>query len=382
MATQKQFNVGIVGYGLSAKVFHIPFIALTPSLTLHSIVQRSPTPANSARQDHPTVRHHTAVDPVLADPDVHVLVLCTPPDTHAALARAALAAGKHVLVEKPFVPTAAEAAELAALARARGRVLCVYQNRRWDADFLTVRRLLAEGTLGRVVEFETHFDRLRIAAPTGAAGKAAGWKAGLRMKDGGGPLYDLGSHLIDQVFVLFGMPSGVYGRFVRQREGRLVTGEGGAAGDEGDQEPDSVTAVLSYAETGMLVYVRIGVVSVESKQVRFWVRGTKGSYHKTGLDPQEDWLRGGGKATDAEFGREDESKYGRLCVLTDGGAVEDRVCPTVEPETYLKFYELFARAVESGKEEDVPVPASQAAQVLRIIEAIRESARTGREVAL
>ncbi len=274
-----------------------------------------------------------------------------------------------MLVEKPFVPTSAEADALASLARERGRVLCVYQNRRWDSDFLTVRRLLAEGTLGRVVEFETHFDRLRIAQP------AAGWKSGMSMKEGGGVLFDLGTHLLDQVFVLFGMPSGVYGRFVRQREGKLVKGVEG----EGD-EPDSITAVLSYEDTGVVVYVRSGVVSVESKQVRFWVRGSKGSYHKTGLDPQEDQLRGGGKATDAKFGWEDESKYGQLSLLAEDGTVVDRVCPTVEPDTYLKFYQLFAKAVASGKEEDVPVPATQAAQVLRIIEAVKESAKTGREV--
>jgi predicted dehydrogenase len=270
------------------------------------------------------------------------------------------------------VPTSAEATALAALAKQQGKVLCVYQNRRWDSDFLTVQRLLRDDTLGRVVEFETHFDRLRIQP---SASSAAGWKGELGMQDGGGVVYDLGTHLIDQVVVLFGLPTGVYGKFVRQREGRLVDG---AAGGE---EPDSVTAVLTYEETGLVVYVRAGVVSVESRQMRFWVRGSKGSYHKTGLDPQEDQLRGGGKTTDADFGREDESKFGRLCLLAENGEVVDRVCPTVEPETYLRFYELFAKAVESGKEEDVPVPASQAAQVLRIIEAIRESAKTGREVA-
>ena len=276
-----------------------------------------------------------------------------------------------MLVEKPFVPSACEADELALLARERGRVLCVYQNRRWDSDFLTVRRLLDEDVLGRVVEFETHFDRLRIQPPA-----AGGWKAGMAMRDGGGVVFDLGTHLLDQVFVLFGMPSAVYGRFVRQREGKLVKGVEGEA-----DEPDSVTAMLSYEETGLVVYVRIGVVSVESEQVRFWVRGSKGSYHKTGLDPQEGQLRGGGKATAAGFGRETEAEYGRLSVLGEDGTVVDRAYPTVEPDTYLKFYELFAKAVESGKEEDVPVPATQAAKVLRIIEALKESAKTGRHVA-
>lgn len=325
--------------------------------------------------------HYTSLDALLADGAVDVVVLCTPPPTHFSFARAALEAGKHVLVEKPFVPTAAEAESLAALARERGRVLCVYQNRRWDADFLTVRRLLREGTLGRLVEFETHFDRFRPAAPAApAAGAKDSWKAALPMRDGGGPLFDLGTHLLDQVFVLFGMPTAVWGRFVRQREGRLVASEVDEEGGHG--EPDSVTAVLSYAATGMLVHVRIGVVSAEARQLRFWIRGSKGSYRKTGLDPQEGWLRGGGKVTDAGFGREDEADYGTLCVVTEDGKIEERACPTDEPETYLKFYELFARAVESGKEEDVPVPASQAAQVLRIIEAITESARTGTEVKL
>ncbi|KAL2255425.1 hypothetical protein VTK26DRAFT_3403 [Humicola hyalothermophila] len=203
------------------------------------------------------------------------------------------------------------------------------------------------------------------------------------MRDGGGVVYDLGTHLVDQVVVLFGMPTGVWARFARQREGRLVKGEEKEEEEEeGEDEPDSVNAVLSYAGSGMLVHVRIGVISVESRQLRFWVRGTKGSYHKTGLDPQEDQLRAGGKTTDADFGREDESRFGRLCLLQEDGSVRDEVCPTVEPETYLKFYELFAKAVETGREEDIPVPASQAAQVLRVIEAMRESARTGREVAL
>ncbi|KAL2152300.1 hypothetical protein VTH82DRAFT_5484 [Thermothelomyces myriococcoides] len=373
MSPGKQFNVGIVGYGLSAKVFHIPFIELTPSLRLHTIVQRSPTEGNSAPADHPGVLHVRTAEELLAEEaGVDVVVLCTPPDTHYRLARAALEAGKHVLVEKPFVPTAAEASELAELARARSRVLCVYQNRRWDSDFLTVRRLLDENALGRVIEFETHFDRLRLAAPS------AGWKAGTSIRDGGGVLYDLGTHLLDQVFVLFGMPTAVYARFVRQREGRLVRGVGGEA-----DEPDSITAVLTYDDTGLVVYVRIGVVSVESDQLRFWVRGSKGSYRKTGLDPQEAQLRAGGKATDPDFGREDESCYGRLSLLQEDGSVLDRPCPTVDPpETYLKFYELFAKAIESGREEDVPVPATQAAQVLRVIEAIRESAASGREVAL
>lgn len=355
---------------MSATIFHIPFITLTPGLALHSIVQRSPKAGTSAPADHPTLKHHTSVEPLLADPEVDVVVITTPPDTHFTLASQALQSGKHVLVEKPFVPTAAEADQLAALARERGLVLCVYQNRRWDADFLTVRRLLGGGQLGRAVEFETHFDRLRPGRPTN-------WKGTLPMDRGGGVVYDLGTHLIDQAFVLFGMPSDVYARFVNQREGRIVSGVGGP-----DEEPDSMTAVLNYAETGTIVQVRVSVMSVETRQLRFWVRGTKGSYHKEGLDPQEDQLKAGVKPSEADFGHEEASRVGRLCIAKEDGNVVEEPLPEVAPETYLEFYKLFARSLETRNEADVPVPATEAAQVLRIIEAIRESAKTRMEVYL
>ncbi|KAK1753848.1 hypothetical protein QBC47DRAFT_385064 [Echria macrotheca] len=357
------YNVGVIGYGLSAKVFHIPFVELTPSLKLYAIVQRHPAPGNSAPEDFPTsttgVAHLTSVDALLADPAVDVVIITTPPNTHFELASAALRHGKHVLVEKPFVPTSKQAYELDALARERGVVLCVYQNRRWDSDFLTVQHLVATNELGRIVEFETHFDRLRLEKPTS-------WKGSLKMDEGGGVLYDLGTHLLDQVFVLFGMPSAVSAKFVNQREGRIAAGE----------EPDSVSIVLTYAATGLLVFVRIGVISVETHQMRFWVRGTKGSYHKTGLDSQEDHLRGGGRPTDSDFGRESISEFDRLCIVGEDGRVERRPCPTVEPQTYRRFYERFAKAIATRDPSDIPVPATEAAKVLAIIEAARESART------
>lgn len=367
MMSAPQLNVGIIGYGLSAKVFHIPFIAITPSLKLHAIVQRSPVPGNSAPSDFPSLKHYTNASYLLADNNVDVVIISTPPNTHFALTRDALNAGKHVLVEKPFVPTSAQAMELDALAKQKGRILSVYQNRRWDSDFLTVQKLLREGVLGRVVELETHFDRFRLEKPTN-------WKGEMPMDQGGGVLYDLGTHLIDQVYVLFGMPTGVSAKFVNQREGRLVKGDG--------DEPDSVSIVLSYEETGMLVYVRIGVVSVEAEQLRFWVRGSKASFRKMGLDPQEGQLRGGEnlKVTDDGFGREGPEKYGKLCLVGEDGPIMERPCETVKPETYQRFYELFAKAVESGKEDDVPVSAGQAAAVLSILEAARESAKSGREV--
>lgn len=356
---------------MSAKIFHIPFIAASKTLVLDAIVQRRPSPGDSAPDDHPGIKHFTSVANLLADPAIDVVIVSTPPNTHYAFTTDALTAGKHVLVEKPFVPTSVEADALVELARRRGRLLCVYQNRRWDADFLTVRQMLRDGTLGRIYEMDMHFDRLRRKRPEN-------WKGSLRMRDGGGALYDLGTHLIDQAFVLFGMPSEVSGTLVNQREGRIVRSDGEAEEDE----PDSVSAQLVYEATGVLVNVRIGVLSVMKHQRRFWVRGTLGSYAKEGLDPQEDQLKAGVEVTAWQFGREPEQDNGRATLNFEERetGIVTKAWPSAEPETYLKFYELFASALESGREEDVPVPGHEAAQVLRIIEAIRESAKAGRGV--
>ncbi|KAK1993859.1 oxidoreductase family protein [Colletotrichum falcatum] len=358
---EKVYNVGIIGYGLSAKVFHIPFIDLAPQLKLHSIVQRNPTASSSAPNDHPGLKHHTSLEPMLGDPEVCIISILTPPNTHFSFAKQALQAGKHVLVEKPFVPTVAEAEELIRIAKENGRLVCVYQNRRWDSDFLTVKKMIGDGVFGRVYEFDTHFDRYRPERP-------ATWKGELGMAEGGGALYDLGSHLIDQAYHLFGMPEAVYGKLVSQRGGRFDP-----------EDPDSVHALLSYRD-GLVVGVRIGVMSVEAHQPRFWVRGTRASFRKTGLDPQEDQLKAGRRPKEPGFGVEDPINGGTLMLAREGGGVEERTKLTAEPRTYLALFEAFAKAVETGRDEDVPVPASEARDVLRIIEAVKESSKTGSEV--
>ncbi|KAH9884268.1 NAD(P)-binding protein [Xylariomycetidae sp. FL2044] len=382
-SSKTSLNVGVIGYGLSAKVFHIPFITTRPNLNLHSILQRKPTETSSAPKDHPQLKHHTDLDQFLSDPDLDLVVITTPPPTHLPFATQALRAGKHVMVEKPFVATSAEAETLIGVARESRRQICVYQNRRWDADFLTVQDLVSNGVLGRVVEFETHFDRYRREKPSPET-----WKAGLKLAEGGSALYDLGSHLIDQVYVLFGMPRSVFGKLISQRDGAMIGS--GPGNNNADLEPDSVALQLYY-DDGLVAYVRIGVLSAEARQPRFWVRGEKGSYRKSGLDPQEPQLRSGSlKPGDAGFGREADASWdGQLVTVAegkgkDGGdTMEEKRCPTVEPQTYGKIYELFAKAIlDGGDEKKVPVPAAQARDVLRIIEATIESARTGREVVL
>ncbi|KOS18130.1 putative oxidoreductase [Escovopsis weberi] len=359
-----EFKVGVIGYGLSAKVFHIPFINSTPGLRLHAIVQRSPQPGNSAPLDHPHLAaHYTSAAALIADPAVDVVVITATPDTHFELTRQALLADKHVLTEKPFVPTSAEARVLADLARERQRVVCVYQNRRWDADFLLARHLVAAGTLGRVLEVDTHFARYKADAP-------AGWKAALGVSSAGTVLYDLGAHLIDQAFVLFGAPSAVRGRLIAQR----------GPGAWETEHPDAVVAELAY-DTGLVVNVRISLLSVELDQPRFWIRGDRGSFSSLNLDPQEDQLRDGMAPTDEGYGVLNRDTM-RLTVLGDDGVPVRAEVPHLEPETYREFYRKFTHSLRTGNDDDVPVKVEDAIQVLRIIEAIIESAKTGKDVLL
>lgn len=329
-------------------------------MTLYAVVQRTPTPANDAALDHPTARIYRAPEDLLADAAVDVVVVATPPDSHVGLCAAALDAGKHVLVEKPLASTAAEARELAARARQRRRLLCVYQNRRWDADFLVFRRLQADGALGRVVEFESHFDRHRPAG-------ARAWKAGLPMARGGGVLYDLGSHLLDQAVVAFGLPRRVTAVFATQRQ-------------DGAAEPDAVTVLLQY-DRGLLATIKAGVISIEAEQLRFWVRGTEGSWRKGGLDPQEDQLHAGMRPGDEGFGVEAEGRVGVLTVL-EGDKIVKKPTRNIAPETYGVLYLKFAEAIEKNDEDLVPVKVSEVTDVLRIIEAVIESAREGKTVEL
>jgi predicted dehydrogenase len=346
---------------MSAKVFHIPLIQVTPAFKLYSIVQRTPKPNDNASKDHPFAKIYHSATETFADPSIDIIVITTTPNTHFSFTKSALEAGKHVLVEKPFVPTSSEAQQLIDISKKTGKLICVYQNRRWDTDFLTVRKLMADDTLGRVVEFETHFDRYKPVRPET-------WKGTLGMDQAGGVVYDLGTHLIDQAFVLFGIPKSVTAVFSNQR-------------NDGEAEPDSITVMLGYGAGGPLVTAKAGVISVETEQLRYWVRGTKGSFKKFHLDVQEDQLKAGLKPGDKGFGIESDSSSGKLVVL-EGDKPKSIVFKNVEPKTYATLYDDFAKAIEGGGESFVPVKASDARDVLKIIEAARESAKSGKTVAL
>jgi predicted dehydrogenase len=258
-----------------------------------------------------------------------------------------------VIVEKPFTPTSQEAEELIALAKKENRLLSVYQNRRWDSDFLTLSKYIKNGSLGRVVEFETHFDRYRPEAPK------SNWKL---EQPAGAVIYDLGTHLMDQVVHLYGLPKRITGLLYNQREHNPSEFE------------DSCTVLLHY--DGMLVTVKAGVVSPEVNQLRYWVRGDKGSFKKYHLDCQEDQLRAGMKPGDNGYGLEPKERYGVLNTAK-AGQIESEVVPTVEPATYAEFYRKFARAL-GGDISQLPVDPTTAAAVIRLVELAKESSKLGR----
>jgi predicted dehydrogenase len=346
---------------MSAKVFHIPLIQVTPAFALHSIVQRTPKPNDDASKDHPEAKIYHSADEMFADSSIDVIVISTTPDTHFSFTKKALESGKHVMVEKPFVPTSAAADELIEISKTTGKLICVYQNRRWDTDYLTIQKLIADDTLGRIVEFETHFDRLKAVKPES-------WKGTLGMDQAGGVLYDLGTHIIDQAYMLFGLPKTVTAIFANQRA-------------DGDAEPDSITVMLGYGPGKTLVTAKAGVMCVEKEQLRFWVRGSKGSFKKFRLDCQEDQLKAGMKPGDEGFGVESSDISGSLTVL-EGGEPKTSVFANIEPKTYATIYSEFLKAIEGGGESAVPVTASSARDVLRILEAARESSASGKTVTL
>ncbi len=335
-------NVGLVGYGVAGAAFHAPLIAAEPRLSLKSVVTSR---AEKLAADHPGARAVPDLDAVLADKEIGLVVIATPNDTHAPFARAALEAGKAVVVDKPFTPTVAEAEGLVALAAEKGLPLGVFHNRRWDDGFLTVRRLLADGALGTPAHYEAHFDRFRPSIKPG-------WRE--EGGEGSGLFYDLGPHLVDQALVLFGKPRAVTADLARQRPGVQVD--------------DWFHLVLDYGPLRVILHA--GMLTCLPGAV-LTVHGTGGSYVKYGLDPQEAVLRAGGRPGPGDWAPTTE--HGTLH-LPDGGS---RVVRT-EPGDYPAFYGGVAASLLDGT--PMPVPGEDAVAVMRVIDAARRSAAEGRRV--
>lgn len=341
----KDLRVGVVGFGLAGRVFHSAVIAETPGLELACIVQRH---GDEAAKAYPGLQIYRSVEEMLRDQSIPLVVVATPSDSHYEIASECLRAGRNVLIDKPFTLSSDEARRLTDEARERGVVVTAYQNRRWDGDFVTLRQVLASGVLGRVVSYESHFDRFREAPRLNVWRENGG--------PGGGILFDLGPHLIDQATTLFGNPDSISADVRIERDGALVD-------DAFDVllKFDRVTALLRSTLTA----VRPGP--------RFVVHGTKGSFVKWGLDPQEDALRAGAKFGDAGFGEEPESHWGELFI---GGEPARKI--KTAPGDYRGIYANMRDAI-LGKAA-LEVSPEQAWRTTRLIELARESSREGRRI--
>ncbi|MCM1970863.1 Gfo/Idh/MocA family oxidoreductase [Streptomyces sp. G1] len=354
--TGTPLRTGLIGYGLAGSVFHAPLITATEGLVLDTVVTANPERQQQARAGHPDVRIATGPDELFARADeLDLIVIASPNKTHVPLATAALKAGLPVVVDKPVAGTAAEARELAALAEERGLLLSVFQNRRWDNDFLTLRKLIAEGELGDVQRFESRFERWRPQLK-------GGWRESGDPAEIGGLLYDLGSHVVDQALVLFGPAATVYAESDVRRPGA---------------ETDDDTFIAITHTNGVRSHLYVSATTAQLGP-RFRVLGSRAGYVKYGLDPQEAALRDG-ELPGEGWGTEPEELWGRVGAgespLTGGGRPE----PTL-PGDYPAYYAAVARAIAEGGTN--PVTALEAAAALDVLEAARRSARDGVTVTL
>jgi predicted dehydrogenase len=342
-------NVALLGYGYAGKTFHAPLIVATPGLRLAVVASSDPA---KVRADLPGVAVLLDADAVLAQGRLDLVVIATPNDTHADLARRALQAGRHVVVDKPFTLTLAEAQGLADLAASAGRVLAVFHNRRWDADFLTLSRLVADGTLGEVLALESRFDRFRPQV-------RRRWREAAI--PGGGLWYDLGPHLVDQALRLFGLPEAVYADLAPQRPGAEAV--------------DYCHVLLRYPRRRVVLHASM-LVAADSP--RFAAHGTSGSYLKHGLDPQEDALKRGERPGGPGWGWGRDPRPGLLTTAGPDGTMTTVPVPG-EPGDYPAFYAGVRDAI-LGRGPN-PVPPEEAVEVMAVLELALASAAEGRELA-
>jgi len=334
----KTINVAIIGYGLSGRIFHGAIIGAVNGFNVKSIVTTDTKKAEQAKLDFPEVTIVDNADTVFKDETIDLVVISTPNTSHFSLAEKALNSGKNVVIEKPFTITTHDALRLIDLQHDTKKVLSVYHNRRFDGDYQTIKKLINNDAVGRLVEFESHFDRFRNTSNDNA------W----REQDipGSGMLYDLGSHLIDQALDLFGLPQEVYADMTSQRRGPV---------------DDSFEIILYYTELKVTLKSSI---HVKEPLPRFILHGSDGSFIKYGLDVQEPQLKEGIRPKDPGYGIDDKDKWGIL---------NTHIRKSIETEKgdYTQYYENIYQAITEDK--PLLISAHDGFNVMRIIEAARHS---------
>lgn len=334
-------KTAIVGYGFSAKTFHLPFI---DNLAEFDVAAISSSQAEIVKQDWPDATHYLTAEEMLQNSDAQLVIITAPNNVHFSLAKLALENNKHVILEKPFVIKVEDGDTLIALAKKKGLVLSVYHNRRWDGDFLTVKKLLTDNTLGNIKHFESHFDRFR---PT----VIQRWRE--TSKEGGGILFDLAPHLIDQALQLFGLPEAITAQCSIMRKGSTNI--------------DYFNLTLHYPDKLALLHASLFCAG---PNLRFNIQGDQGNYRKLGLDPQEQRLKEGVQPNTPEWGKENQPQYGQLYFAESSQTIE------TECGGYQHFYLQMADAINNGVEP--PVSAEDALWNIRLIALAMESSRLGK----
>ncbi|MGJ7556174.1 oxidoreductase [Variovorax sp. RB3P1] len=351
--TSRPLRAGLVGYGFAGQTFHAPVLSAVPGLELAAVASSQP---HKVHADWPGVAVVPDVAALVARADIDLVVVATPNAEHFPVAKAALEAGRHVVVDKPFTLDVTQARALEALARSRHRVLSVYQNRRFDADFLTLKDVLASGELGRPVYFESHFDRFRPEVKVR-------WRE--QAVPGSGLWVDLGAHLVDQAVQLFGRPDTLQLDTAVLRDGAVVE--------------DYFHAVLRY-DSGPHAPLRVVLHSTTlaaHAAPRYILHGTRGSYVKHGVDTQEDALRAGQRPPSEGWGA--DPLDGELTLIGSDGAASTRAVPT-RPGNYVDYYAAVRDAI-LGKGQN-PVPPEQAVALMELLDIGRQSAHEGRAIGI
>lgn len=339
-------KVGLIGFGLAGQSFHAPSLCTTSGVELACILERS---GSVAKNKHPDARVARSLDELLSDEHIQLCVVATPNASHFEIAKRCLEAGRHVVVDKPFVPTLAEAEELVRISERQRCLLTVYHSRRFDGDFQTVIKLLESDVLGEVAEYEVRYDRFR---PTP---KPNVWRE--RAEPGAGVMFDLAPHLIDQPMLLFGEPKSVTATAFQQRPGIVVD--------------DAFDISLEYPRHRAMLRARM---LAYAPGPHFVIHGNNGSFIKYGMDPQEERLRKGELPHGNDWGLESESQWGMLS-LADGSP--PRKIPT-ERGDYRQFYAGMRDAILDGA--PLPVTTEQSLATMRVLELARQSSLEGRTV--
>ncbi|RQP14785.1 MAG: oxidoreductase [Chryseobacterium sp.] len=333
----EKIKTGLCAFGMSGKLFHAPFLHNHPSFELTAVTQRH---ASDVKDIYPEVKLYRSAEEMMADPEIELVVVNSPVQTHFSFAKSAIENGKHVIVEKPFTVNASEAEELERLARERSVLLSVYQNRRWDGDFLKVNEIISSGRLGEIKEAELRFDRYR-PQPSGKIHKESNLP-------GAGALHDLGAHLIDQALILFGMPEKIFADVFAMRPR-------GEANDYFD--------LTLFYPNHLRVRIKSSVFAA-GKYYEYVIHGSNGSFLQERTDPQERELANGTQPSLQDWLPPYDESDGVL-QLTESEATQSM------PGNYMHYYDEIYRALRCGGQN--PVPAEQAVNTMKVIDAALKS---------